>query len=104
MFYHAKLIDANLIKLNDKILAILSTQCNYNQTESCFENYHFARFNTELELNLKNAILKTHWNATDPNFYYNYFVQEPQINEIYSTELNSKCSDFMSSLFILNDK
>ena len=94
----AKIIDANIIKLNDSFTFVTS-QCNYNETKSCMDNFQYSSF-VDISLSQTDRyMLQMHWNVTNNTHYNNLFSQQVGINELFSTELNQDCANFMKSLF-----
>ena len=76
------------------------TRCKMNQTRSCIENYQFNDLNNSLEKPYEMySILKVEWNLTNDNLKKAFYLDHPKPNAVYSLELSSDCSDYLSSLF-----
>lgn len=94
----AKIIDANIIKLYDST-TLVTSRCNYTESKSCLANFQYSSF---LDVSLSKTdryMLQVHWNVTNSSQYNNLFLQQVSLNELYSTELDNDCAEFMKSLF-----
>ena len=90
----AKLIDASITRI-DKPLS--TDQCQYNLGKSCLENYHFELFSKSRKEDSV-FILRAHWRASDPSFYYYGFSFYPQTNQILANEISTDCENFMKNV------